>query len=280
MRSNDSIRILVAGSDDLSEVSAFYARHGYSHGDLSKDFVVVARKENRLVGVGRICAEHGFQILRGMQVDDECQREGVGRAILARLDEAIGPRECFTLPWAHLEQFYGSIGFVKISPKDAPPHLRDRSEEYYRRHGNIIAMGKSAQIESSIDRGETGAFKSPQSLIKDYESKINLHIFESIEPHLSDEAVFWFSDGSYSGKDAIRKAFEKTWNTIQDEKYWLENLTWIATGDKAACCTYEFHWKGIISGNLLSGKGRGTTTFRVEAGRWKIVHEHLSNFPK
>jgi ketosteroid isomerase-like protein len=47
-----------------------------------------------------------------------------------------------------------------------------------------------------------------------------------------------------------------------------------------AVCTYTFHWKGLIDDKLREGSGRGTTCFRNDSDGWKIIHEHLSNFPK
>lgn len=69
---------------------------------------------------------------------------GIARKILFKLAKIIGPRECYCLPWDHLEQFYGSIGFQKIDPKQAPKHLKDRAEEYYEKYKNIIAMKRPA----------------------------------------------------------------------------------------------------------------------------------------
>ena len=116
----------------------------------------------------------------------------------------------------------------------------------------------------------------PEDVLKQYETRINLHVFDDLAPLISDEAVFWFSDGSHSGIDEIRAAFEQTWNNIQDEAYWLEGLKWIAKGDRTASCTYSFHWKEMSGDNPASGNGRGTTVLRKEADAWKIIHEHLS----
>lgn len=121
---------------------------------------------------------------------------------------------------------------------------------------------------------------TPEDILKLYETRINLHQFDQIAPLLSNDAVFWFSDGSHTGIDKIKGAFERTWQEIQNEVYWLEELNWIAAGDNAASCIYRFHWKGIIDGQLQEGYGRGTTVMRKVAGQWKIVHEHLSSLPR
>ena len=54
---------------------------------------------------------------------------------------------------------------------------------------------------------------------------------------------------------------------------------WIADGDTAAACIYRFNWKATVDGKPRSGSGRGTTVLDHAAGRWQIVHEHLSAYP-
>lgn len=118
----------------------------------------------------------------------------------------------------------------------------------------------------------------PQGILALYGERINSHRFDELLDLLSEEATFWFSEGSFRG-DAIRQAFERTWAYVKDEHYWLEDITWIAQGEDAAACTYRFHWRGVIEDKPAQGVGRGTTVLRREAGGWKIVHEHLSREP-
>lgn len=119
-----------------------------------------------------------------------------------------------------------------------------------------------------------------REVLKKYEFEINKNNFDLLVPLISSECKFWFSSGTYSGLDETRNAFEKTWKMIKEEVYSLSDIDWIAESDKAAVCTYIFHWKGVINGEASEGKGRGTTCFRKEEDAWKIIHEHLSHFPK
>lgn len=125
-----------------------------------------------------------------------------------------------------------------------------------------------------------GAFMSASDLLKKYEVEINKCNFDLIQPLVSKDCKFWFSSGTFGGHEETRKAFEKTWAMIKEEKYWLTDIEWIAESDLAAVCTYTFNWKGIIEGNPCEGRGRGTSCFRKETDGWKIIHEHLSHFPK
>jgi ketosteroid isomerase-like protein len=96
---------------------------------------------------------------------------------------------------------------------------------------------------------------------------------------LSKDCTFWFTSGTFEGLEQSRKAFEKTWNMIKDEKYWLTDIEWIAESESVAVCTYTFHWKGVIENKSCEGKGRGTSCFRKMDNIWKLAHEHLSAFP-
>ena len=86
--------------------------------------------------------------------------------------------------------------------------------------------------------------------------------------------------GPYRGIDAIKSAFEETWRKLHNEVYWLEDVDWIAVSDTVASCIYRFRWKADIDGKTYEGEGRGSTILRKEETQWKIVHEHLSRFPK
>ncbi len=121
---------------------------------------------------------------------------------------------------------------------------------------------------------------SAADLLDAYARAINLHRFDAVAPMIAPDAVFWFSDGTHVGHAAIRAAFERTWQLIQDETYWLDELTWIASGAAAACGLYRYNWKGVIDGAPAQGQGRGTSVLRLGDGSWQIVHEHLSRFPR
>lgn len=120
---------------------------------------------------------------------------------------------------------------------------------------------------------------TPQDLLKQYESLINLHRFDAVAPLIAEGAVFWFNDGSFAGLEAIRSAFERTWAGLPDETYWLTDLRWIASGDTAASCIYQFNWKAKVDGLDAAGIGRGTTVLHKGINGWRIVHEHLSGMP-
>ncbi len=121
---------------------------------------------------------------------------------------------------------------------------------------------------------------SARDTLERYEVEINKHSFDLLLPLVSQDCKFWFSSGTYSGMEQARRAFEKTWGMIKDEIYSITDVDWVAESDRAAVCTYTFHWEGFIDGESCRGSGRGTSCLRKDGEHWKIVHEHLSHFPK
>lgn len=124
-----------------------------------------------------------------------------------------------------------------------------------------------------------GADNTPEAVMAAYADLINRHDFSLLLPLIDVGASFWFSSGTYKGHQAARDAFERTWKRFGDETYWLENLVWIARSMEAACCIYSFHWRATMTGQIIEGKGRGTTVLAKGESGWRIVHEHLSAFP-
>ena len=117
------------------------------------------------------------------------------------------------------------------------------------------------------------------SFVYRYEQATNRHDFDELVPLIADDATYWFTEGSYDGIDAIRAAVERTFATILDEVYTIEDLEWVAIADDLAVCRYRFRWSGVIDGESASGQGRGTNVVTKRNGAWKMLHEHLSRQP-
>jgi ketosteroid isomerase-like protein len=121
---------------------------------------------------------------------------------------------------------------------------------------------------------------SARDVLEAYTDRINRQDFDLLIDLIAPDATFWFSNGTYSGIAAIRAAFVATWRAMgPSERYWLEELEWIAEGDSAAACTYRFNWEITADGKRQSGSGRGTTVLKRLGDRWWIAHEHLSRWP-
>jgi predicted kinase/ketosteroid isomerase-like protein len=114
------------------------------------------------------------------------------------------------------------------------------------------------------------------TFLKAYEQAANSRDFSRVAPFIADDASFWFTNGQFSGKVAIQKAFEDTWANIQDETYTISNVHWAARDSQVATCTYTFKSDGMVDGKRQAYEGHGTNVVRRIAGRWQMVHEHLS----
>lgn len=113
-----------------------------------------------------------------------------------------------------------------------------------------------------------------------YIEKLNTHSWDQIAPHVTDDAVFIFTEDTFVGKAAAKAAFEKTFKLIENEVFSIHDVSWTAVTGNMASCHYEFRWKGVIEGQESSGGGRGTSILRKVDGRWLIAHEHLGPYPR
>jgi ketosteroid isomerase-like protein len=120
---------------------------------------------------------------------------------------------------------------------------------------------------------------TPAECMAEYARRTNSHHFAAVAELIADDAVYWFSDGSFHGTAEIERAFERTWAVIQHEEYAIEDLTWIAMDEQVATCIYRFRWQGIVDRRPQSGEGRGTSVLRKAGTRWQMIHEHLSPLP-
>jgi ketosteroid isomerase-like protein len=126
---------------------------------------------------------------------------------------------------------------------------------------------------------EVEIVQDPAELMREYEIRANGHRFENVAPLIAENALYWFSDGSFCGHDEIKKAFKHTWNTIRDEHYYIDNMQWLGNDNHLAVCTYLFHWQGMVDGQMKQADGRGTSVLGMVDGEWKVLHEHLSVEP-
>jgi ketosteroid isomerase-like protein len=114
------------------------------------------------------------------------------------------------------------------------------------------------------------------AFMAEYEQAANSHEIQRALPLIADDATYWFTDGSYRGREEIVGALERTFATIQDEVYEIRELEWVSATDEFAACRYRFSWRGMVGGQPSSGRGRGTNVLVKRDGAWQVQHEHLS----
>jgi uncharacterized protein (TIGR02246 family) len=117
---------------------------------------------------------------------------------------------------------------------------------------------------------------APTAFVRAYEQATNSHDLTRLAPLIALDAVYWFSDGSHRGRDAVLSAIAGTFATILDEVYQITDLEWITADHAHAVCRYQFTWTGTVNGLSKSGNGRGTNVLVNNDGAWQMLHEHLS----
>lgn len=117
---------------------------------------------------------------------------------------------------------------------------------------------------------------APTAFVRAYEQSTSSHDITQLATMIAPGAVYWFTDGSHRGRDAILAAIAETFTAIRDEIYQIADLEWIAASNSHAVCRYRFSWTGTINGQSRSGSGRGTNVLINSDGSWQMLHEHLS----
>lgn len=125
---------------DRPRVVAFCRGRGYRGFLCPEAAVVVAELGLDLIGLGRIQADSGVLVLRGMRVDTPHRRSGIGTRVVELLLAGIGTRACYCIPYAHLREFYQRAGFIDREGPSAPRSLLDRLDEYRAAGNDVILM--------------------------------------------------------------------------------------------------------------------------------------------
>jgi predicted N-acetyltransferase YhbS len=128
-----------AGEQRLQAV-AFLQAEGYKGAVQDLDRVFIATDGAGIIGAVRLAPEHGVTVLRGMRVCQSFQRQGVGRALLATLDDVLQGGPCYCVAYRWLLSFYGIIGFREAQPADVPAFLAERYRGYLVRGLDVILM--------------------------------------------------------------------------------------------------------------------------------------------
>lgn len=124
---------VLSGSEARLFVDELYARNSKTHKARDTDVFFVAFDGEKAVGCVRFCVEYGAALLRSMLVDEPYQRRDIGTKLLEKFEEYLNEnriRSVFCIPYAHLDGFYGQIGFRPIRAAEAPNFLQDRMIEY------------------------------------------------------------------------------------------------------------------------------------------------------
>ena len=115
-----------------------------------------------------------------------------------------------------------------------------------------------------------------EAFMKDYERLTNRHDAEAWCELIAQDATYWFTTGSFVGKDAVKAAVKHNFDVIDDEVYRIDDVEWVTVTEDTAVVRYRFNWVGYQVGEQISGAGRGTNVMVKRDGQWPMLHEHLS----
>lgn len=121
--------------------------------------------------------------------------------------------------------------------------------------------------------------KTPEDLLKSYEAALNSHDEVRLDDLVAPDAVFIFTDGTFTGIGEIKNACRKTWAHFQNEIYRICDLIWLDRTAESASCIYRIEWEADCDAQRQTFRGRGTTLMKNYGGVWKVSHEHLSREP-
>ena len=100
------VAISRASMNELRSAQSSYDAAGYGGSPIADDdIVLIARSVSVIIGVVRLCSSDGFSCLRGMQIDADYRRMGIGTDMLMLLMRFIGDQPSYCLPDSHLEGF-------------------------------------------------------------------------------------------------------------------------------------------------------------------------------
>jgi hypothetical protein len=141
----------------------------------------------------------------------------------------------------------------------------------------------SAQAQSNSKETLRVTHQSVIDFLNHFELIAQKKNFDLVADMIHERAVFRFNDGDFTGRPAIRAAFEKTWASSsskpEQEKFFLSDIVVVATDTNTAAATYNWNWEGVSQGKTFRVQGRGTRVLVREGERWQIIHEHLSRMP-
>lgn len=132
---------LIPGSEAAPIVDAFYEQEGKTHRARDSDLFFAAFIEGTIVGVCRFCIDENTPMLRSMIVHAPLRSQKIGAKILESFAQYLDQnnfRPTYCIPYAHLENFYGRIGFKIIREEDAPAFLQDRIQTYRKKSSDAF----------------------------------------------------------------------------------------------------------------------------------------------
>ena len=138
-----------AHRNERDTINSFYKSTGYkgSWGESERAFYI--SESSKIIAVVKIENIDDIFTLRGMFVLDSYKKKGYGSELLNHIESTYKNQTLYCIPFAHLNKFYGKIGFEVIPKKEFPSLLKSRIHKYQKNGSNVIAMKRLAKSQTT-----------------------------------------------------------------------------------------------------------------------------------
>ena len=118
------------------------------------------------------------------------------------------------------------------------------------------------------------------NFMSEYQKILMTTDWNKLSDFFQDDCAMIYSDGTYIGKKALKKAFEKTFSLMKNGKFYISDIHCAAITEQFCSCVFELKWSAEICGDKIVGKDRGTCCLVKFNNSWKIVNQHLGPVAK
>ena len=118
----------------------YYQGHGIKNRVSANNIVMVARKDNVIIGVAKLAPVDELWLLTGVHVDSSLRRLGIASELISQLCKQ--QTTIYSFAYEHLITFYQELGFLLTPPDLLPYELTQRFNAYVKQGRNIVAMSK------------------------------------------------------------------------------------------------------------------------------------------
>jgi len=118
----------------------YYRSQGIKNRVSSNNLIMVARKDNIIIGVAKLTLIDDLFFLTGVHVDSQLRGQGIASELISQLcrQQSI----IYTFPYLHLIDLYQKLGFLHTTEDLLPYELTQRFNAYVKQGRNIVAMIK------------------------------------------------------------------------------------------------------------------------------------------
>ncbi|MBE9397266.1 GNAT family N-acetyltransferase [Pontibacterium sp. N1Y112] len=125
--------------EELYLLNRFYKRNGHKGKADSKDKAYWLITDEKIAAAVRFTPTAEGTLLRGLWVDCNIRRQGLGGLLLKACSSYWKQQACYCFPYQHLQEFYAKAGFTPAD-ESTPPQYQSQLIRYQQRGEELILM--------------------------------------------------------------------------------------------------------------------------------------------